>query len=120
MYNSPRSPRSVSGSTIQSPSISTPSTSSVDEDNDPLALDNQTEVTEAFKRASKRHLPFCGEAQFKKACRNVYNLDLREFLENSVPGKFILHTYKKEKRLNRKTRNLLTTLVINGLISQEG
>lgn len=57
----------------------------------------------------------------KKARRGaVYNLDLRQFLEESIPGKYILHVYEAEKHLNRKTRNQLTNLVITGLLSQEG
>ncbi|KAB0804375.1 hypothetical protein PPYR_01345 [Photinus pyralis] len=84
------------------------------------ALQDATNVIgEAFQAATKRKMAFCGEENLKKACRNVYNLDVEAFLDKTVSGRYILNTYRKEKRLTRNMRSKLSHILISGLMSQD-
>lgn len=100
--------------------ISSPSTSSSSSSFQAIDVTTQATLKEAVKRSSERQLAFCGEESFKKACRQVYNLNLRDFLEGTVPGKFILNFYNQEGHLSRKTRNQLTSILITGILSENG
>lgn len=73
-----------------------------------------SEVGVAFKRATRHSLAFVGQEGLKRSCREVYHLNLREFLEKTTPGKFILNSYTNEKLLSRKARSQLAYILISG------
>lgn len=70
----------------------------------------------AFRVTGSRTNTFCGEQMFKYACCKTYNLALKEFLQTSAAGEFLLTTYKHEKQLTSTVRNVLIDLIINGSI----
>lgn len=61
---------------------------------------------------------FSGIENFKKACRETYHLNLRQYLEAKSTGKFILNSYNKEKKLTRKTRNTLVDVIIKDMLNE--
>lgn len=59
-------------------------------------LESPTVLKETYKHGTRRSFPFCGEESLKRACRPVFNLCLKEFLEKTITGKYILQTYERE------------------------
>lgn len=98
---------------------SSPSTSSSQsEENRTTEVNEINEVGAAFKNATKHSLAFIGQEGFKRSCREVYHLNLKEFLEKTISGKFILNSYSKEGQLIRKARSQLAYILISGLMSE--
>lgn len=79
---------------------------------------DSTNVEAAFDWALKRQLAFCGEENLKKACRPVYNLNIRQFLSETVPGQHILNSYNRDKKFTRTMRNQLTHILISALMNR--
>lgn len=73
----------------------------------------------AFTEASSRAKAFYGREGLLAASANSYDLDLRRFLEISTKGKYILSSFKRDKRLSSKSRNILVDIIISGLLQQD-
>lgn len=69
--------------------------------------DNVEKIREAFQLFTNRKMAFCGEANIKKVCSNVYNLDLEALLDRTLSGKY------KERRLTRTLLNKLSYFIEN-------
>lgn len=83
----------------------------------------ETEISEstdagiAFQEATKQSYAFKGLHNFEKACRKVYSLNLRQFLEMTDAGRYVLKINENEY-MTRKARSVLVDVIINGLMSE--
>ncbi|CAH1111179.1 unnamed protein product [Psylliodes chrysocephalus] len=77
------------------------------------------ELKEAYEVSSQRQMSFCGKSYLENnLALHTYNLDLKRYLEQTVHGQYILQMFQKEKKLNKKCRDLLVDILINGAIQQ--
>lgn len=77
------------------------------------------EFKEAYEVASQRQMAFCGKSFLENnSSLHIYNLDLKHYLEQTAYGQYILKIFQKEKKLNKKSRDLLVDILINGAIQQ--
>ncbi|KAB0805419.1 hypothetical protein PPYR_02389 [Photinus pyralis] len=99
--------------------LASPSTSSQTSAESTINLtdDDTTNIVKSFEASLKRPMAFRGPEMLKKACRNVYNLNLKQFLEKTVSGKYILTAYQNQKKLTKALRSQLSYILISGVMS---